>query len=233
MVNNHMNYKRIYDELIDRARSRSLEGYKEQHHIVPRCMGGGDESANLVYLTPEEHYVAHQLLVKMYPKNVALVNAALMMSVGGRAHLRSNKLYGWLKRRHVEECKKRVGDKNPSYGRRWYHDPVTGENGKFADGEIPESWIKGRVKVITLFCKVCKITEVKHSDTCNRCANQTNASIFIEENVDRLVEHFKETGSITRTLEYFGFSGRQGNKKLSKILKERGFDVLRRRNSPR
>jgi hypothetical protein len=31
-------------------------------------MDGSDLVSNLVYLTPEEHYVAHQLLVKMYPE---------------------------------------------------------------------------------------------------------------------------------------------------------------------
>ena len=45
------------------------KGYVERHHILPKCVGGGDESENLVPLTPEEHYLAHQLLVKMHPDN--------------------------------------------------------------------------------------------------------------------------------------------------------------------
>ena len=63
-----MNYSAHYDRLIARARSQTLVGYHEQHHVVPKCMGGGNELANLVNLTAEEHYVAHQLLVKMYPE---------------------------------------------------------------------------------------------------------------------------------------------------------------------
>ena len=87
-----MNYTKHYTILIDRARQRQLiDSCKEQHHIIPKCMGGSDSSKNLVYLTPEEHYLAHQLLVKIYPNEDGLVYAALMMCVG---HSRNNKKYG-------------------------------------------------------------------------------------------------------------------------------------------
>ena len=91
-----MDYQRIYEKLIDRARKRKLNEYHEKHHVIPRCMGGLDTSSNLVKLTPEEHYLAHQLLVKIHPRNDKLIYAAVMM-----ASMRgiSNKLYGWLKRR--------------------------------------------------------------------------------------------------------------------------------------
>lgn len=68
-----MNYKRHYDALIERARIRQLSGYVERHHIVPKCMGGGNEPANIVRLTAEEHFVAHQLLVKMFPEHRGLI----------------------------------------------------------------------------------------------------------------------------------------------------------------
>lgn len=99
-----MNYKRHYDLLIDRARARVLEGYKELHHVLPRCIGGGDERANIVSLTAEEHYVAHQLLIKIHPRNKNLLFGMFMMSTrctGSRA-------YGWLRRRFAAS---RVGIK--------------------------------------------------------------------------------------------------------------------------
>ena len=61
-----MNYSKHYDTLIERAKSRTLTSYKESHHIIPRCLGGTDESANLVDLTAREHYIAHILLARMY-----------------------------------------------------------------------------------------------------------------------------------------------------------------------
>ena len=73
-----MNYQKHYNKLINRARSRILDYYCESHHIVPVCMGG--KGTEEVLLTPEEHYVAHQLLVKMYPNNSRLIYAANMMS---------------------------------------------------------------------------------------------------------------------------------------------------------
>lgn len=93
-----MNYSRIYDSLILRAKNRKLNEYVEKHHIIPECIGGSNANDNLVELTPEEHYLAHQLLVKMYPSNVKLLYAARMMGTTRK----SNKLYGWLKRKYSE-----------------------------------------------------------------------------------------------------------------------------------
>jgi len=95
-----MNYQAHYNKLIERAQNRLLEGYCEQHHIVPRCMGGVDEADNLVRLTAEEHYVAHQLLVKMNPGHKGLIYAARMMTTDSNGGRVNNKLYGWLKRRY-------------------------------------------------------------------------------------------------------------------------------------
>lgn len=83
--------------MIARARARALEGYRERHHVLPRCMGGTNDPANIVDLTPEEHYVAHQLLVKMYPGVPGLAWAAVKMA----KRCSGNKAYGWLKRRHA------------------------------------------------------------------------------------------------------------------------------------
>jgi hypothetical protein len=62
-----MNYEQIYNQLIDRARTRKLKGYKERHHIIPSCIGGTDVESNLVDLTAREHFIAHKLLCKIYP----------------------------------------------------------------------------------------------------------------------------------------------------------------------
>jgi hypothetical protein len=58
-------------------------------------MGGDNSPANIVALTPEEHYVAHQLLVKMYPTVKGLATAVLRMA----RQCSGNKAYGWLRRR--------------------------------------------------------------------------------------------------------------------------------------
>jgi hypothetical protein len=76
-----MNYKKIYQQLIDRAITRTLNGYKERHHIVPKCMGGNNSKLNLVDLTAREHFIAHKLLCKLYPTNKGIQLALWAMVV--------------------------------------------------------------------------------------------------------------------------------------------------------
>jgi hypothetical protein len=103
-----MDYLIHYERLIGRARGREIEGYTERHHVVPRCLEGDDSPGNIVRLTPEEHYVAHQLLVKIHPGNHRLLWAASNMTgASGKMPGRKNKLYGWLRRRLSEEMKRR------------------------------------------------------------------------------------------------------------------------------
>lgn len=64
-----MNYEKIYNHIINRAKNRILECYTEKHHIIPRCMGGSDEKENLVNLTAREHFICHKLLTQIYPNN--------------------------------------------------------------------------------------------------------------------------------------------------------------------
>lgn len=99
---------RIYNNIIDRAKSRSLIGYKERHHIIPRCIGGLDDDQNLVDLTAREHFICHLLLAKIYNHH-GLWSAAWLMSnkktVGSRQ-------YEWLKHRFSEEHSNFMKGKN-------------------------------------------------------------------------------------------------------------------------
>lgn len=65
-----MNWKGIYDNLINKAkaecRTKSSEIYYENHHIIPRHMGGDDTDENLVLLTFREHVLSHYILWRMY-----------------------------------------------------------------------------------------------------------------------------------------------------------------------
>lgn len=106
-----MNYKEIYENLIKRGKNRDVQGYTERHHVIPKCMGGTDDSDNLVRLTPEEHFLAHQLLVKIYPSHRGLLNATIMMTTHHTENRINNKLYGWLKKRFIESMS---GDNNPA-----------------------------------------------------------------------------------------------------------------------
>jgi len=117
-----MEYSRIYCSLIERARGRikHRRGHKdyvyyEKHHIIPKCLGGGDETSNLVYLTAEEHWIAHLLLVKIHPGIGELVYACQAMSMtGGNNQRTNNKLFGWIRRTYAAEVSKRQSGRQVS-----------------------------------------------------------------------------------------------------------------------
>lgn len=76
-----MDYSKLYSNLISKRKSSPLQkapGH-EKHHITPKCFGGTDHSSNLVYLTAQEHYHAHHLLVKIYPGHEGLRRAHWIM----------------------------------------------------------------------------------------------------------------------------------------------------------
>ena len=52
------------------------EDIYEIHHILPRCMGGGDEESNLVLMNYRCHVLAHCLLFLMNQENASLATAA-------------------------------------------------------------------------------------------------------------------------------------------------------------
>ena len=81
---NNTDFKQLYDDLINEAKKRGLDKseideYTEFHHIVPRCIGGSDDSENIVILTVKEHLLAHICLHKLYPDNQGLLLTISMM----------------------------------------------------------------------------------------------------------------------------------------------------------
>lgn len=51
-----------------RKEAKEILTYTERHHIIPKSMGGSDDSSNLVWLTAEDHLTVHLLLPKMVSK---------------------------------------------------------------------------------------------------------------------------------------------------------------------
>jgi hypothetical protein len=76
-------YTRIYNQIIDRAKTRIIDGYQEKHHIVPESLGGSNDKNNKVHLTAREHFICHWLLTKMTTGDARakMVYALRMMNV--------------------------------------------------------------------------------------------------------------------------------------------------------
>lgn len=113
-----MNYTKIYESLIHGAKNRNTpEGYVETHHITPRCLGGGENENNLVKLTAREHYIAHQLLVKMHPQHYGIIYSALLLTRCGRGSGRmNNRYYEWVKIRFSEAQSVKMKEYIKSHG---------------------------------------------------------------------------------------------------------------------
>ncbi|MCT9846745.1 hypothetical protein N7563_22020 [Leclercia adecarboxylata ATCC 23216 = NBRC 102595] len=103
-----MNYQRIYDLLIHNAQKRpgppkSIHSRKTgyaNHHILPAAWFDGGRSnheanskANLVFLTHREHFIAHHLLVRIYPDDESLALAYVLMCRTGDKQRVTGKLF--------------------------------------------------------------------------------------------------------------------------------------------
>jgi len=232
-----MDYKRIYAQLVEKGKNRLLEGYSEKHHIIPRCMGGSDTEDNLVRLSPEEHYIAHQLLVKIYPNHIGIAQAAAMMI----ANRPGNKFYGWLRKRHAKAMSiRQQGKHNSHFGPKWIHHKELRENKKVpGDYVLPSGWEVGRMLNWDQrrICKGCS-NEFKSKSMTSFCSKQCKTYYMaphfriIDENFNEMEQQFIECKSINKVLTSYGMINRKGNTYFSSLLKERGHDVLRRRNTP-
>jgi hypothetical protein len=104
-----MNYFLAYQRLIAKAKARVCpEGYVERHHILPRALGGTDDSSNLVALTAKEHFVAHVLLAKIH--GGIMWQAVILMS-GGRNRYCNGRLFEIARRYAFVEREKFIQKK--------------------------------------------------------------------------------------------------------------------------
>lgn len=183
-----MNYNRIYVSIVLRAKSeednRKLNkkngGYYERHHIIPRSLGGSNESTNLAYLTAREHFICHWLLVKIYPANSDAYNKMLFAlwrmrsnpTAETKRYVFSN-VYVYLREQFAKVIGKKVsisqrGSGNSQYGTSWYTAIDDGHSERFS--ETPgHGWIKGKNvfglgrKYPALWCiKTKKPLTIKH-----------------------------------------------------------------------
>lgn len=136
-----MNYQKIYCNLIESRKvliRSKKDGYYESHHIIPVCIGGCKKCKdNMVLLTPREHFLAHWLLSRIYPKNDKIQYAFWCMCIAINKHqsrkifssiayqesresyikIKANKLTGkvgyWKNKKRPD----RSGDKHPMFGK--------------------------------------------------------------------------------------------------------------------
>jgi hypothetical protein len=151
-----MNYRKIYTQLIERAKNRTLAGYKETHHIIPKCMNGSNKRENLVELTAREHFLAHWLLCEIYPNSADLKYAFWAMCRSSNNQQRykpSSRIYEYAKLQMLEVWKKFkpsekqiTSIKESLTGTKWFHKTDGTNLRAFPDDPKVRTgeWIQGR-----------------------------------------------------------------------------------------
>jgi hypothetical protein len=61
-----MDYKKIYESFILNRMSKTIVGYSEKHHIIPKSLNGTNEKTNIIKLSARDHYFAHCCLARIY-----------------------------------------------------------------------------------------------------------------------------------------------------------------------
>lgn len=178
-----MNYKRLYDRIVNSSKNRKISGYTENHHIIPRSLDGSNNKSNLAILTAREHFLCHYLLAKMYPplsnEWFKMNNAFIIMKTYSSDNRYINsRLYESLRKNFsIVMSLNQSGFNNSNYGTIWIHNKNTKKNKKIKKSEvIPQGWDVGR-KLIweeqTSVCKCCGSTYLKTqgkycSETCRK-----------------------------------------------------------------
>lgn len=98
-----MNYAKIYERFIAARRlvERDLT-YFEKHHIIPRSLGGGNGMANLIRLSPDDHFFAHLLLAKIYGSKMIYAAQMMRNRVGKVRGRLARDRYAWVARLHAQ-----------------------------------------------------------------------------------------------------------------------------------
>jgi len=159
-----MDYNRLYVNIVLRAQmedvlrrqNKKLGSYYEEHHIVPKSLGGSNDRTNLVMLTAREHFICHWLLVKIYPKGSSARhkmlyafwrmhgsdNAVMMHRyINSRAYEYLRTEFAELLSSHMAEMQK--GRKNSQYGTKWYTNSEDGRSIK-SKNVLTYPWFVGR-----------------------------------------------------------------------------------------
>ena len=120
-----MNYEKLYNKIINNRKLNPIADneYGEKHHIIPRSLGGSNDSSNLVKLSAREHFICHALLAEMYPKGSFewyKMNHAFMMmksEASNQNRYMNSRIYE-LKKKDFSDVMSysQSGEKNSQYG---------------------------------------------------------------------------------------------------------------------
>jgi hypothetical protein len=168
-----MNYKNIYNKIIEFRIDNVPAGYVERHHIIPRSLGGSDKECNIVALTAREHFICHLLLTKIHPENTPswgkMVKAFMMMlrtKSAGQERWYTSKTYASIRAQFAAvQSISQTGTGNSQFGTKWIHNIESNISKKMHINEaLPIGWAEGRTAKIINYARI-KAVEIKKQQT--------------------------------------------------------------------
>ena len=120
-------YQTWYKQITERGQSRPRDPKHENHHIIPKSLGGSNKKENITSLTTREHFICHWLLTKIHSDGDAhwkMLNAIRIMRAENAAQTRyhtkiTSRVYAKLKEKYaVLNSKARKGRGNGMYGKK-------------------------------------------------------------------------------------------------------------------
>ena len=168
-------YTKLYFKIVENRKNNPLDGYTENHHILPDSMGGSIDKSNMIRLSAREHFICHFLLTKMtVPYSIDWVKmqkAFTMMDATSEDQKRyfNSKLYE-SQRKNFSKAQSinQTGKKNSQYGKCWITKEEVNKkiNKEELDVFIEKGWIKGRY--------VLKRKQECYRHVCCYCAKEVN-----------------------------------------------------------
>jgi hypothetical protein len=229
-------YSKYYFNIVNSAKIKKLSKnvYTENHHIIPKSLGGDNSKDNLVRLTAREHFICHWLLTKMTidADRIKMLSALWMMSnIKNEYHQRykvNSRLYEIIRTNIAKEFSKSLTGRKLSKETKIKISQTRKE--KIKNGEIIVNENKEKYKIITE-----KRKGTKHTDqTKEKISNSQKGKIISDQQKEYLSRLntgksvTKETkDKIRNTLKEQYFSGKRvpiagmKGKKLSEESKEK------------
>lgn len=117
-----------YFSFLESCRKRTSVGYKENHHILPKCIWKdyrnlSKNSWNKIRLSSREHYIAHFILAKCFTgtekyKMILALDAMRLKNGYTNSRYFNSRLYSKLKEElRIQQSLNNKGNKNPNYGK--------------------------------------------------------------------------------------------------------------------
>lgn len=158
-----MNYEKIYFSIIEKKKAQPANGYSEKHHILPKSLGGSDDTHNIVRLSAREHFICHWLLVKIHRNDVRshskMLRAFAMMCVC--KSFNQERITSKVFERYKQQLSKIMSDsqsaeKNSQFSSIWISNPTTNQSKKISrTSTIETGWVRGRNKQ-WMTCIICQ-----------------------------------------------------------------------------